>query len=132
MGTDFNSAVFTDVPPMPNSKVLANTIPTAAPVTPFGRYQAQYVADQEGMVSASHNSTVATPSLTLMAWSDVAGYWIQLATQACAQFGQVTWKVTSGTLIYIFSSAALTGAGAVFVVGGVTIQGNGPVANAGD
>ncbi len=133
MAKGLNGRVYADIPPMPNLPFPASSFPTAAPSrTVPSRFDAMADVDMEGMVSLTHNSTASSPTFTLLYWSDVTKYWIQpYAAAACAQYGQVSWKVFTNSLIYIYASTALTGTGAIVVLGGVTIEGIQPTITAG-
>jgi hypothetical protein len=127
-----NGISYNDIPPLPNTKILASAFPLTAPTRAVpNRADAFAVVDMFGMVSLTHNSTAA-PNFTLLAWSDVCGFWIvPYAAQACAQYVQINWKVMANVPIYIYASTALTGTTPIVVLGGVTIQGNNPVITAG-
>jgi hypothetical protein len=130
VGINSNSLVYTNVPPMPNTKVLATAIPTVALAN--NRATAPFVSDMQGMISFTHNSTAVSPTFTLYTWSDVTGYWILGSNQACAQFAMITWLVYTNTPFFILASTSLIGGGAIAVLGGVTIQGNAPILASGE
>jgi len=118
-----NGAAYVDLPPLPNTKIVATSFPFAAPIA--NRSAALFVSDMEGAVSLSHNATnTPPPSFLLLVWSDVCGYWINQVPQICQANAQIMWKMFPNCLIYIYSSVALTGASSIVAVGGLTIQGN--------
>lgn len=133
MANGFSSFVQTDIPPMEDTPLLASAFPSAAPSRAVpNRADAMFVVDILNMISLTHNSTTPGATFVLLKWSDKCGFWIQTPPQTCPQFGEIIWKVMAQTPIYIYSpQGPLAGGGALVIVGGVTIQGNTPVASAG-
>lgn len=127
-GRFIQGIVRTDVPPMPYQKVAGSTFPTAAPGN--NRLAAQFLSDEHGIVSLTHNSTTVSLTFTMYVWSDVAGWWMPVATAvAAAQFALVLLgKVEPRCPVFIAASAGLGSSNVV--VGGVTQFGINPTPSA--